>query len=40
MVVGLENVVFNPLGGVLLGAVVLTVLVSLRQFAACGTTAG
>jgi diguanylate cyclase (GGDEF)-like protein len=34
MVVGLENVAFNPLGAVLLGALVLTVLVSLRQFAA------
>jgi diguanylate cyclase (GGDEF)-like protein len=34
MVVGLENVGFNPLGGILLGALVLTVLVSLRQFAA------
>ncbi|HEX2822896.1 MAG TPA: GGDEF domain-containing protein [Streptosporangiaceae bacterium] len=34
MVVGLENVSFNPLGGILLGALVLTVLVSLRQFAA------
>jgi diguanylate cyclase (GGDEF)-like protein len=33
-IVGLENVSFNPLGGVLLGAVVLTVLVSVRQFAA------
>lgn len=32
--VGLKNVSFNPLGGVLLGAVVLTVLVSVRQFAA------
>ncbi len=34
MVIGLENVGFNPLGGILLGALVLTVLVSLRQFAA------
>jgi len=34
MVVGLESVAFNPLGGVLLGALALTVLVSLRQFAA------
>jgi diguanylate cyclase (GGDEF)-like protein len=34
MVVGLESVAFNPLGGVLLGALVLTILVSLRQFAA------
>jgi diguanylate cyclase (GGDEF)-like protein len=33
-IVGLKNVRFNPLGGVLLGAVVLTVLVSARQFAA------
>ena len=32
--VGLKHVSFNPLGGVLLGAVVLTVLVSVRQFAA------
>jgi diguanylate cyclase (GGDEF)-like protein len=34
IVVGLESVAFNPLGAVLLGALVLTVLVSLRQFAA------
>jgi diguanylate cyclase (GGDEF)-like protein len=34
MVVGLKSVAFNPLGPVLLGALVLTVLVSLRQFAA------
>src|SRR3984957_15996702 len=34
MVVGLRSVTFNSLGGVLLGAVVLTVLVSVRQFAA------
>jgi diguanylate cyclase len=33
-IVGLRNVSFNPLGGILLGAVVLTVLVSVRQFAA------
>jgi diguanylate cyclase (GGDEF)-like protein len=33
-VVGLKNVPFNPLGGIMLGAVVLTVLVSVRQFAA------
>jgi len=34
MVVGLESVAFDPLGAVLLGALMLTVLVSLRQFAA------
>ena len=34
MVVGLKSVTFNAVGGVLLGAVVLTVLVSVRQFAA------
>jgi diguanylate cyclase (GGDEF)-like protein len=34
MVVGLHEVRFNSLGGILLGALVLTVLVSLRQFAA------
>jgi len=34
IVVGLQKVSFNPLGGVLLGAVVLTILVSVRQFAA------
>jgi diguanylate cyclase (GGDEF)-like protein len=34
VVVGLRSVAFNPLGAVLLGALVLTVLVSLRQFAA------
>jgi diguanylate cyclase (GGDEF)-like protein len=34
MILGLKNVSFNPLGGVLLGAVALTVLVSVRQFAA------
>ena len=34
MVVGLHEVPFNSLGGILLGAVVLTVLVSVRQFAA------
>ena len=34
MVVGLRSVRFNSVGGVLLGAVVLTVLVSVRQFAA------
>ena len=34
MVVGLRSVTFNSVGGVLLGAVVLTVLVSVRQFAA------
>ena len=34
MIVGLRSVTFNPLGGVLLGAVLLTVLVSVRQFAA------
>jgi diguanylate cyclase (GGDEF)-like protein len=33
-VVGLKSVTINPAGGVLLGAVVLTVLVSVRQFAA------
>jgi diguanylate cyclase (GGDEF)-like protein len=33
-VVGLRSVSINPVGGVLLGAVVLTVLVSVRQFAA------
>jgi diguanylate cyclase (GGDEF)-like protein len=33
-VVGLKSVAFNSVGGVLLGAVVLTVLVSVRQFAA------
>jgi diguanylate cyclase (GGDEF)-like protein len=33
-VVGLKSVTINPTGGVLLGAVVLTVLVSVRQFAA------
>ncbi len=33
-IVGLKNVSFNPLGGVLIGAVVLTILVSVRQFAA------
>jgi diguanylate cyclase (GGDEF)-like protein len=34
MVVGLHEARFNPLGGILLGALVLTILVSLRQFAA------
>ena len=34
MVVGLRDVTFNSLGGVLLGAVILTALVSARQFAA------
>jgi diguanylate cyclase (GGDEF)-like protein len=34
IVVGLRDVAFNPLGGVLVGAVVLTLLVSARQFAA------
>jgi diguanylate cyclase (GGDEF)-like protein len=34
MVVGLHEVRFNSLGGILLGALVLTVLVSMRQFAA------
>ena len=34
MIVGLRSVTFNSVGGVLLGAVVLTVLVSVRQFAA------
>ena len=34
MVVGLHEVRFNSLGGILLGALALTVLVSLRQFAA------
>jgi diguanylate cyclase (GGDEF)-like protein len=34
IVVGLRDVRFNPLGGVLLGAVLLTILVSMRQFAA------
>lgn len=33
-VVGLRDVKLNPLGGVLLGAVALTALVSVRQFAA------
>ncbi len=33
-IVGLKNVSFNPLGGVLIGAVVLTILVSVRQVAA------
>jgi diguanylate cyclase len=33
-IVGLKHVSFNPLGGVLIGAVVLTILVSVRQFAA------
>jgi diguanylate cyclase (GGDEF)-like protein len=34
MVVGLRSVTFDSVGGVLLGAVLLTVLVSVRQFAA------
>jgi diguanylate cyclase (GGDEF)-like protein len=34
VVVGLKDLSFNPAGGVLLGAVILTVLVSLRQFVA------
>jgi diguanylate cyclase (GGDEF)-like protein len=34
VVVGLRHVAFNPLGGVLVGAVALTLLVSARQFAA------
>ena len=34
MIVGLRSVTFNSVGGVLLGAVLLTVLVSVRQFAA------
>ena len=34
ILIGLQDVAFNPLGGVLVGAVVLTVLVSVRQFAA------
>ena len=34
MVVGLRDVTFNSLGGVLLGVLLLTVLVSVRQFAA------
>jgi diguanylate cyclase (GGDEF)-like protein len=34
VVIGLHDVRFNPLGGVLLGAVLLTALVSVRQFAA------
>ncbi|MDQ2811021.1 MAG: GGDEF domain-containing protein [Actinomycetota bacterium] len=34
MVVGLHEVSFNTLGGILVGALVLTVLVSVRQFAA------
>jgi diguanylate cyclase (GGDEF)-like protein len=34
VLVGLRHVAFNPLGGVLVGAVVLTLLVSARQFAA------
>jgi len=33
-IVGLENVPFNPLGGVLVGAVVLTAFVCARQFVA------
>jgi diguanylate cyclase (GGDEF)-like protein len=33
-ILGLKHVSFNPLGGVLLGAVALTILVSVRQFAA------
>jgi diguanylate cyclase (GGDEF)-like protein len=33
-IVGLKHVAADPLGGVLLGAVVLTILVSTRQFAA------
>jgi diguanylate cyclase (GGDEF)-like protein len=33
-VVGLHDVTFNSLGGVLLGALVLTLLVTVRQFAA------
>ena len=33
-VVGLRSVTINPIGGILLGAVALTVLVSVRQFAA------
>jgi diguanylate cyclase (GGDEF)-like protein len=33
-VIGLKSVSFNSVGGVLLGAVALTVLVSIRQFAA------
>jgi diguanylate cyclase (GGDEF)-like protein len=34
VVVGLRHVAFNPLGGVLVGSVALTLLVSARQFAA------
>jgi diguanylate cyclase (GGDEF)-like protein len=34
VLVGLRHVAFNPLGGVLVGAVALTLLVSVRQFAA------
>lgn len=34
ILVGLRDVAFNPLGGLLVGAVVLTMLVSARQFAA------
>ena len=34
VLVGLRHVAFNPLGGVLVGAVALTLLVSARQFAA------
>ncbi|HEY4702072.1 MAG TPA: GGDEF domain-containing protein [Streptosporangiaceae bacterium] len=34
VVVGLRHVAFNPLGGVLVGAVALTLLVTARQFAA------
>jgi len=34
VLVGLRHVAFNPLGGVLIGAVALTLLVSARQFAA------
>ena len=34
VLVGLHDVAFNPLGGLLIGAVALTVLVSARQFAA------
>jgi diguanylate cyclase (GGDEF)-like protein len=34
VLVGLRHIAFNPLGGVLIGAVALTLLVSARQFAA------
>jgi diguanylate cyclase (GGDEF)-like protein len=40
MVVGLNEVSFDSLGGILLGALVLTVLVSVRQFAALRDNGG